>query len=73
MKLEKREIMLNETDSVNDVKYIEKQLLSEYLETISLASRKETRKELIRMMREIAEDMWFMGDIAKDLEENSVK
>lgn len=69
MKLEKREITLNEKDSVNDVKYIEKHLLLEYAERAEKLARKQSRAEITRLMKEVAEDMWFARDLANGLEE----
>ena len=71
MKLEKRKIALNGKDSVNDVKYIEKHLLLEYAERLDKLARKQSRAEITRLMGEVADDMWFAGDLAKDLEEKN--
>lgn len=57
MKLEKREITLNEYDSLKDAYYLEKTLLREYAEGREAAQRKETEGELSRLMREVGEDM----------------
>ena len=65
MKLEKREITLNEFDSVKDIFYTEKCLLSEYVLAIAKAERKETRGELISISKEIAEDVCFVGDLMR--------
>lgn len=43
MKLEKREITLNEKDSVTDMLYLEKNLLSAYEKGIKITERKETK------------------------------
>ena len=45
MKLEKREITLNEFDSLKETFYMEKMLVNEYLECLTKAARKETRKD----------------------------
>ena len=63
MKLEKREITLNEYDSLKDVFYTEKILLNEYAIAISKAQRQETKKELLRLMKEVGEDMCFVRDL----------
>ena len=63
MKLEKREITLNEYDSLKDVFYTEKTLLNEYAIAISKAQRQETKKELLRLMKEVGEDMCFVRDL----------
>ena len=63
MKLEKREITLNEYDSLKDTFYMEKLLLSEYVNGVADARRKEVRGELTALMREISEDMCLLRDL----------
>ncbi len=63
MKLEKREITLNEYDSLKDTFYMEKLLLSEYVNGVAGARRKEVRGELTSLMREISEDMCLLRDL----------
>ena len=63
MKLEKREITLNEYDSLRDAFYLEKALLNEYVNGLSDASKKETRAELLKLIKEICEDMLFVHDL----------
>ena len=63
MKLEKREITLNEFDSLRDAFYIEKMLFLEYREALLLSWRKETRGELLDMLREVAKDALFLQDL----------
>lgn len=63
MKLEKREITLNEFDSLKEMFYLEKMLLNEYSECLCKVTRKETRGELLRMMREVGEDLGFARDL----------
>lgn len=65
MKLEKREITLNEADSLKDAFYIEKTLLAEYAHALSKASKKETRTELLRFMKETGEDLFFVRDLMR--------
>ncbi len=65
MKLEKREITLNEFDSLKETFYMEKMLLSEYLECLTKATRKETRKELLRLMQEVGEELSLAQDLMK--------
>ena len=48
MKLEKREITLNEFDSLKDVFYLEKNLLCEYANALEKACRQETRNEILK-------------------------
>ncbi len=65
MKLEKREITLNERDSIMDVYYFEKHLLNVYTETLSKATRKEVRGVLSMLMKEVGEDMGITADLLK--------
>ncbi len=59
MKLEKREITLNEYDSLKEAFYLEKLLLNEYIECLTKAERKEVQGALLRMMAEVGEDLHF--------------
>ena len=63
MKLEKREITLNETDSLKEGLYIEKLLLGEYIETLFKTERKDVRAELLCLMQETGEDMCLLLDL----------
>ena len=63
MKLEKREITLNEFDSLKEMFYLEKMLLNEYLECLCKVKRKEARGELLCMMKEVGEDLHFAQDL----------
>lgn len=63
MKLEKREITLNEYDSLQDAFYLQKLLIIEYTQALSQTARKETRSELMRLIKETSEDMCFVVDL----------
>ena len=65
MKLEKREITLNECDSLQDVVCFEKMLLGEYVETLSQMERKESRNTITQLMREVASDFCLISDLWK--------
>ena len=56
MKLEKREITLNEKDSLKDMYFLEKNLQTQYAEGVKFAERKETEGELSKLMREAEKD-----------------
>ena len=73
MKLEKREITLNESDSLKEALYLEKLLLGEYVETLFKAERKDVRAELLRLMQETGEDMCLLLDLWRKSMETSVK
>ena len=68
MKLEKREITLNESDSLKDVFFMEKTLLNRYMETLEKASRKEVRNEILNLMKETGEEMCFLQDLMRKTE-----
>ncbi len=57
MKLKKREITLNEADSLKDVFFIEKSLASAYGEGDKFAFRKETANELAALKRLALEEL----------------
>ncbi len=52
MKLEKREVTLNEADSLKDMFYMEKTLLSAYEDTV----KREQRKEVEAMINELKQE-----------------
>ena len=70
MKLEKREITLNETDSLKDVYYLEKTLLREYSARLALAVCQETKHELSALVNEVTEDMEKTEKLMKKSAEN---
>ena len=63
MKLEKREITLNEFDSLKETFYLEKMLLNEYVECLPKLKRKGARGEGLRMMKEVGEDLTWVLDL----------
>ena len=65
MKLVKREITLNETDSVKDVAYTQKNLLTQYVNALEYAERKSVREELLRLMKQTGEDLCFTRDFMR--------
>ena len=67
MKLEKREITLNEMDSVKDAFIMQKILLNEYIIALEKVERKETRGELIKLLQDSCEDLFFLCDVQKRL------
>ena len=70
MKLEKREITLNETDSLKDVYYLEKTLLREYSARLALAKCQETKHELSALVKEVSEDMENVEKLTRKSAEN---
>ena len=63
MKFEKREITLNEYDSLKDCYYREKTLLNEYICARCDMERKETRERLLQFIKETAEDLFLINDL----------
>ena len=63
MKNSKREITLNEYDSLEDMLFMEKSLLREYCTAIFSAQRKETRSYLLQAFSAVAEDIFFIEDL----------
>ena len=55
--LDKREIMLNEKDSLNELKHTEKELFKEYSYAALQVERKEVRDFLFSQLKTIAEDL----------------
>jgi hypothetical protein len=72
MKLEKREITLNEADSLTDVFFTEKSLASHYVFALESVKRKQTRLALLSLLKQVGEDLYFARDLMeKALEEQS--
>ncbi len=63
MKLEKREITLNEFDSLRDAFYIHKTLMAEYEQALFYVWRKEARDKLLSLLQETAQDALFLQDL----------
>ena len=63
MKLEKREITLNEFDSLRDAFYIEQTLMREIEKSLFCVWRKETRDKLNALLQETAENALFLQDL----------
>ena len=69
MKLEKREITLNEKDSLADAYLTQKSLLLTYVAAIDKVSKKQTRERLLDLMRETCEDLFFVKDLKESIKE----
>ena len=69
MKLEKREISLNEADSLQDAFLTEKSLLFSYLQTLERVTSKNTRQTLRALLDETVQDLFFICDLKKSGEE----
>lgn len=73
MKLEKREITLNECDSVRDLLFLEKALLCEYVEMLTKVKRKETRSRVLELLAETAQETFWTSDLLDKLLEQNIK
>ncbi|MBQ7913265.1 MAG: hypothetical protein IJ308_05965 [Clostridia bacterium] len=65
MKLEKREITLNEADSVKDMYFYEKNLQFRYGQALKFAERKEAEGEISRLLRETEKDAALLEELCK--------
>jgi hypothetical protein len=63
MKLEKREITLNEKDSIKDMVYFEEKLLLSYTEAIKTAQSKCARELLCTQLKETVEELRLLCDL----------
>ena len=72
MKLEKREITLNEQDGLSDVLFMEKALLYEYVETLAKLQRKEARGRLLDFVKETSEDLFLINDLLGKVKEQAI-
>ena len=68
--LDKREIMPNEKDSLNELKHTEEQLFKEYSYAALQVERKEVRDFLFSQLKTIAEDLEKLN--GKGLEKREV-
>ena len=69
MKLEKREISLNEADSLQDAFLTEKSLLFCYLQALESVTSKNARQTLRALLDETVQDLFFICDLKKSVEE----
>ncbi len=68
MKLEKREITLNETDSIKDMLYMEKILLRVHEESVKKAERKEVEGVLHKMIEDTKKEIEALQKEKKNAE-----
>ena len=70
MKNAKRDITLNEKDSIEDMAQTERALFFAYARALFGARRKETREMLWKGMERAAKNAFFLAEIAKNTAEN---
>ena len=73
MKNSKREITLNECDSISDMLFLEKSLMREYCTAVFSAKRKEERTYLTDSLASVAEDIFFLQDLLDSRREEKIK
>ena len=69
MKLEKREISLNESDSINDALNAQRILLIEYAQALHKIGCKQTRNTVKENICEIVEDIFTLSDLKSTSEQ----
>ena len=73
MKLEKRDITLNEADSLTDVFFMTKNLALHYLFALEHVEGKEKRKTLLALLKEVGEDLFMASDFMRKSREEQNK
>ena len=63
MKNSKREITLNEKDSVKDILAMQKLLIDSYGDALFIVRKKETRRYLSDVFTEICEEAFYLSDV----------
>lgn len=66
MKLEKREITLNEKDSLKDAFFTYKTLLTAYVDALLKTENKQTQAQLFSLLKEVGEDALFVRDLLSE-------
>lgn len=66
MKLEKREITLNENDSLKDAFFTYKTLLTTYVDVLLKTQNKQTQSQLFSLLKEVGEDALFVRDLLNE-------
>ena len=72
MKFEKREITLNEYDSVLDILFTHERLASLYFEGARFVNRKEARELLKKRLSETLDEIYFLNDLLDVLRKQQV-
>lgn len=72
MKFEKREITLNEYDSMLDMLGFSERLLELYRVAVAFAERKEVRSRLKESMLSTMEEIYFLKDVLEGIKAEQV-
>ena len=67
MKFEKRDITLNEADSIRDILQMEKNMLIEYAQGLVVPLRKQTRNAWLKNLGETAESVGELQNVLQGL------
>jgi hypothetical protein len=63
LRLEKREITLNEKDSILDMLRFEERVLNEYTRLLPCVERKETRQAVVDCIKAVSEEIFTLSDL----------
>lgn len=69
MKLEKREITLNEMDSLYDALYLEKTLLIEYANALFDVRCRQTIESILSHIKEVSNDLYMIKYLINSITE----
>ena len=72
MKLEKREITLNEQDSIQDILIFEKNIIYAYVNALEHVNRKEIRNCLCVHLQEVAREIFSVKDQLLGIQEKLI-
>ncbi|MBR2903939.1 MAG: hypothetical protein IKC37_04755 [Clostridia bacterium] len=68
MKLEKREVTLNELDTLRDQKCFTERLLTEYVRLADEITSTERRREYLTLVEKTMEEIFLLADLIKEKE-----
>ena len=72
MKFEKREITLNEYDSIQDLLFAHERLAFVYLEAAKFIERKELRELLKSKLAEVLDEIFLLEELLNHIREEQV-
>ena len=72
MKFEKREITLNEYDSIQDLLFAHERLAFTYLESAKFIERKELRELLKSKLAEVLDEIFLLEELLNHIREEQV-
>ena len=72
MKFEKREITLNEYDSIQDLLFAHERLAFTYLESVKLIEHRELRELLKSKLASVLDEIFLLQDLLERISEEQV-